>query len=119
MIAAGAFEPFYVRIFTIDRAKLEGNLIGLPYRKLPGLRELLVATRDHTREGDTIAIVTPYSWDGGYEYAYARALYTLAGRRVVLQKDIAQANWVCAYGVAPPGEIVWRSPHGAIARRAK
>jgi hypothetical protein len=117
VIAAGAFEPFYLRIFVLP--PLRDNLIELPYRKLPGLRELLVATRERTREGDTIAIVAPYRWENGYEYAYARALYTLAGRRVVLQKDAQQAQWLCAYDAVPPGEVVWRSKHGALVRRTK
>ena len=117
MIAAGAFEPFYLRVFRLP--PLHDNLVELPYRKLPGLRELLVATRDRTREGDTVAIVAPYSWESGYEYAYARSLYTLAGRRVVLQKDVEKADWICAYGVVPPGEVVWRSKYGAVVRRTR
>ncbi len=101
MIAAGAFEPFYLRIFTIDRAQLRASLIELPYRKLPGLRALLVETRARTRDGDVIAIVAPYAWDNGYEYVYARSLYTLAGRRVVTQKDVAKADWIAEYGPRP------------------
>ena len=117
MIAAGAFEPFYLRVLTLP--PLRDSLVELPYRKLPGLRELLVATRERTREGDTIAIVTPLAWDNGYEYAYARSLYTLAGRRVVLQKDAQQAQWLCAYRTVPPGEVAWQSKHGALVRRGK
>lgn len=118
VIAAGAFEPFYLRIFTIDRARFRASLVELPYRKLPGLRALLVATRDRTRDGDVIAIAAPYAWDQGYEYVYARSLYTLAGRRP--QRFVANAAWICAYGGIPPVpgfDVVWQSDHGALLRR--
>src|SRR5947208_17127379 len=86
-IAAGAFEPFYLRIFTIDRARFATVLTELPYRKLPGVREFLLEVRERTKEGDAIAIAAPLHraprWEGGYDYLYARALYLLAGRRVV------------------------------------
>lgn len=122
MIAAGAFEPFYLRIFTIDLTKLRASLVELPYRKLPGLRELLVAADQRAAMGDTVAIFAPYSWDAGYEYAYARSLYTLAGRRVVLQKEVAQAKWICAYGPAPVVagfDVVWRGRGGVVMRRSQ
>ena len=121
VIAAGAFEPFYLRIFTMDRAQFRASMTELPYRKLPGLRTLLVETRARTNDGDTIAIFTPFSWEQGYEYAYARSLYTLAGRNVVLAKDVAKAQWICAYGGAPqvPGfTVVWRSPNASILARS-
>ena len=119
-IAAGAFEPFYLRIFTVDRARLRASLIELPYRKLPGLRQLLVATRARTRDGDTVAVVTPFSWDEGAEYVYARSLYTLAGRRV--QRTVGDAEWISAYGAVPAAagfDVVWRGAHGAILRRRR
>ena len=122
MIAAGAFEPFYVRIFTMDRAQFRASVTELPYRKLPGLRALLVETRARTNDGDTIAIFTPFTWEQGYEYAYARSLYTLAGRHVVLFRDVAKAQWICAYGGVPQVEgfkVVWRSNTTAILVRGQ
>ena len=120
MIAAGAFEPFYVRIFAIHRAQFRAGLIELPYRKLPGLRELLVATRERTRDGDVVAVVAPYPWEQGSEYVYARSLYTLSGRKV--ERFVGNAEWICAYGAVPPVPdfaVVWRGRDGVLMRRRR
>src|SRR5205807_1738938 len=50
-IAAAAFEPFYLRIFTIDRAAFRARLIELPYSKLPGSRRFLEGVRARTHDG--------------------------------------------------------------------
>jgi hypothetical protein len=129
-IAAGAFEPFYLKIFTLDRARFAAGLIELPYRKLPGLRQFLLDVRTHTTKGDVIAVYAPLpQWDNGYDYYYARTLYILAGRRVLPLLDpqnrpqpqnVARAMYIACYHAVPQTsgfEVVWRSRDGALLRR--
>lgn len=132
-IAAGAFEPFFLRIFFIDRARFGAMLAALPYQKLPGSRRFLLDVRARTHEGDAIAIAAPLQrasrWEGGYDYLYARAPYLLAGRRVIplldagnrqLTENLRLATYVAAYRCDPvlPGfVVVWRSPDGELLRR--
>jgi hypothetical protein len=129
-IAAAAFEPMYLRIFGMNRARFGAALVEMPYRKLPGLRRFLLEVRSRTRAGDVIAVEAPgLTWEKGYEYYYGRALYPLAGRRVVPlldpqdhehREELANASHVAVYGQdAPiPGfEVIWRGEHGALLRR--
>ena len=130
LIAAGAFEPFYFKVFALDRGRFGDMLVELPFRKTPGLRRFLNDVRAHTRDGDSIAIAAPYTkWEGGYDYCYSRALYPLAGRRVLPLLDpadrfhpetLAAASHIAAYrsepvfaGFAP----VWRSNDGVLLAR--
>lgn len=120
MIAAGAFEPFYFRVFLTDRAAMRASLTELPYRKLPGLRRFLVDVAARTKEGDVIAIYAPFARDAGYEYAYARAFYPLAGRRVVTFDQRDQATYIASYHAAPAAPhfaMIWRSGDGTLLRR--
>ena len=122
LIAAGAFEPFYFRMFVADRAQFRASLTELPYQKLQGLRRFLVEIGARTREGDTVAVFAPFRWDEGYEYAYARALYPLAGRRVVTFDLRNRANAIAAYRVTPllpDFVVVWRGPDGTLLRRVR
>lgn len=134
-IAAGAFEPFYLRIFFVDRAKYGASLAELPYRKLPGMKAFLLAVRERTRDGDAVAIAAPLHraalWEGGYDYIYARARYLLAGRLVVpliaigdrpQPENIALAGYIAGFHCEPdtPGFVViWRSRDGVLLRRMK
>lgn len=123
LIALGAFEPFYFKVFTVDRARMGAMLTELPYRKAPGLRTFLAAVRARTQRGDAIAIAAPYpSWKLGYEYVYTRSMYVLAGRRVLLPKDLTQASYVAAYRMNPsiPNfATVWSGPEGSLLRRVR
>lgn len=105
-------------------------LTELPYSKAPGLRPFLNEVRQRTADGVTIAMAAPYpTWEGGYDYCYARSLYILAGRRVVPLLDpqdrfhpeqLARAKYVAAYRTAPSfaGFVeVWRSADGALLKR--
>src|SRR3954452_12334975 len=124
-IAAGAFEPFFLRVFFVDRARFGAMLTGLPYRKLPGSKQFLLEVRARTQDGDAIALAAPLQrarWDGGYDYLYARALNLLAGRHILVLLDPAnrqvpenlrRATYVAAYRCEPvlPGfVVVWRGP---------
>ena len=132
LIAFGAFEPFYFKIFTIRGDAMSAMLTELPYKKNPGLRTFLNDVRTHTHHGDAIAIASPYAqWDGGYDYVYARAMYLLAGRRVLALLDtgnrpqpqnLAQAEYIAAYHVNvrfSQFTIVWSGPDGILLRRAR
>jgi hypothetical protein len=69
-----------------------------------------------------VAIFAPFRWDDGYEYAYARALYPLAGRRVVRFDQRDRANFVAAYRVTPELPdfvVIWRGADGALLRRVR
>ncbi|HXH38959.1 MAG TPA: hypothetical protein VNN08_10050, partial [Thermoanaerobaculia bacterium] len=129
-IAAGAFEPFYFRIFLADRAALAAREVTLPYRKLPGSQQLMHEVRARTKPGDVIGIAAPFpKWDQGYWYLYTRALYPLTGRVVLplldehdrpLGGNVARANVIAAYRCEPhlPGFTeVWRGPDGVLLRR--
>ena len=133
-IAAGAFEPFYLRIFFFDRAKFGASLAELPYRKLPGMKAFLLAVRERTHDGDAVAIAAPLhraAPEGAYDYLYARARYLLAGRLVVplvaiddrpQPENIALAGYIAGFRCEPntPGFVViWRSRDGVLLRRVK
>lgn len=84
MLVIGGFEPYYVRIFTVDAARTRAAMTELPYRKLPGLRRLLVEVDRSTPRGAKIAIALPFrDWEGGYGYGYYRASFLLPGKQVV------------------------------------
>jgi hypothetical protein len=130
LLAWGAFEPLYVGIFTIDRARYAAWLAARPYEKAPGLRQFLAAVRAQTHRGDVIAIAAPFpSWDRGYEYVYARSIYPLAGRDVVPLIDehdrprpdnFASATCLAAYGGSPKVSgfrVVWQGAGGTLLRR--
>lgn len=132
LIAIGGFEPFYFDFprFVAHRASTSAYLTDLPYQKTPGLRTFYAGIRARTKPGDTIAIAAPFpTWDGGYEYVYARSLYTLAGRRIYNLIDpndrghpenLRHAMYIAAYRSEPhvPGfATVWRSPDGTLLRR--
>ena len=132
-IAFGGFEPFYLRIFSIDRARLAATLEELPYRKLPGLRDFFQQVRARTKTGDSIAVSAPGlhptpSGEGAYEYFCARSYYILSGRRIVPvlapgdeppPVDAAKIDYAAVYhsSAAIPGFVqVWRGNEGALFR---
>ncbi len=122
-MAAGAFEPFYLRIFVADRALMAQREIELPYRKLPGSRRFLLDVRARTRPGEVIAIAGPFPESyAGYEYLYSRSFYPLAGRVVVPISEVAKADVIASYRAAPnvpDFAEVWRGPDGVLLRRTR
>jgi len=132
LIALGAFEPFYLRVYRFDRAKTRAMLMALPYRKSPSLRPFLQEISKRTDRTDAIAIFAPLPrWADAYEYVFGHATYVLAGRRVIPLMDmqsrphlenIAQANYIAAYGAEPrvPGFVpVWRGHDGVLLQRKR
>ena len=83
-IVAGTFQPAYWTIFRANRAALAGWLTERPYSKMPGLHRFMLGVREHTREGDRIAILLPTRhWEGGYAYGFVRSTYVPVSRVVV------------------------------------
>jgi hypothetical protein len=134
-IAATAFEPFYLRIFMSDRARLSARMTALPYWKLPGMRTFLDGVRARTRDGDAIAIAATLhrqaGWLGSYDYLYERAHYLLAGRNLVplisirdqpQPENLARADYIAGYRCQPEVRgftVVWRSQDGVLLRRQR
>jgi hypothetical protein len=131
-IAAGAFQPFYWRVFAMNRAAMRAALVELPYRRLPGFRRFMIGVRDRTKAGERIAIVMPTErWSQGYEYGFQRATYLLSGRTTIpvvddhdrsLRQNARQADAIAAFGVdvvAPHFATVWRSNDGVLVRRTR
>ncbi len=132
VIAAGCFQPFYLRIFSLDITSLRARWTELPYRKTPGFRSAIAEIGQRTPRGARILLWTPHhTWEGGYEYAFRRAQYLLAGRDVlpllVERQDAFDArNAKAAQFIAcwpqcpptPPGFAeVWRGDSGTLLRR--
>jgi hypothetical protein len=133
LILIGGFEPFYLRIFTIDRAR-EGALFAeLPFQKMPGLKSFFEGVDAHTPPRARIAIWVPFRrWEGGYRYAYSRASYLLPGKELVsllaLHEDrvvfsnLAQADYLASYGEridAPGFETCWQDAHGVLLKASR
>lgn len=131
-IVLGGVEPFYLRIFALDRAAFRQTLTELPYRKAPGLRLFLEQVRERTTVGDRVAIAVPgqrrYE---AYDYVFSRSLYALAGRHVLalvgqndedLSRNLAGADYVACWRSAPElagFEEIWRGPGGTLYRRKR
>lgn len=132
LIYAGAFETFYLKIFTLDRARFGAQMADRQYRQTPGLRLFLNGVRERTPEGSTILLVTPFrKWWHGYEYAISRAYYPLSGRTVLplidsrdrlLTTNIERAEYVAAWHSNPAiagFAEVWRDQHGVLLQRLR
>ena len=128
-IAAGAFQPFYWRMFM--RPFLP-DLIELPFRQEPGLRRFMNAVRERTLDSDRIAIVIPApGWERGYQYGFTRATYLLAPRTTIplmaandtpLPANVALADYVACWHAAPAiphFAMIWRSEDGVLLRRTR
>ncbi|HEV7571423.1 MAG TPA: hypothetical protein VGQ21_07965 [Thermoanaerobaculia bacterium] len=112
----------------IDRGWAATTMARYPDRRWPDYPLFLQGVREHTKPGDTIAVIVPsMNWDGGYSYAYYRASYFLTGREVLplltpenvpLQENFRAANYVAVFGVGlrSPADVVWRGGRGALLR---
>jgi hypothetical protein len=133
LILIGGFEPFYLRIFAMDRTRMGASFAELPYRKMTGLRAFLIGVDAHTPPHTRIAIWVPFrQWEGGYGYAYYRASYLLPGKQVVpllkpnedrpQVENLAQADYIACWGgrIEAPGFVpAWQDGHGVLLRRER
>jgi hypothetical protein len=132
-IAAGAFQPLYVQMLYADAPRMRAAFEELPYRRLPGLRRLMVDVASITPPGARIALFAPFTeWDGGYGYAFRRAPFLLAGRRVLPMLEperdrpttryLAEAEYVVCWRGCPPlngFRRAWQSADGELLVRAR
>jgi hypothetical protein len=114
-------------VFT-DRQPLARALDGFYDRQWPQYPHFLADLREHTKPGDTIAVIVPaMGWDDGYSYAYYRASYFLTGREVLplvtadnrhLQQNFLSAKYIAVFGVSlrVPVDVIWQGDHGALLR---
>lgn len=130
-IATGAFQPYYWRMFTMNRKAIGAWLVELPYSHMPGLRRFMTGVRARTKEGDRIAIIVPApAWESGYQYGFTRSTYLLAGRTTVplmgsddrrIPQNVRLATYVACWHAAPRIDgftAVWRSEDGVLLQRA-
>jgi hypothetical protein len=118
-LAAGSFQAFYLKIWSEDGRALNAYLTELPYRKVPGLREVCVEADRRTPPGARILFVAPAR---GYEYAFRRAQYLLAGRELIpmVGRNDGPPGFVACVGrcSVPPGSaVVWQSSAGMLLKR--
>lgn len=110
VLVATAVDPLLVAVLLTDRAPLRQAMLMVPDAEwYPAYPRFLAAVRDHTRRGDTIAILVPAAgWDRGYSRAYYRASYLLAGREVLpviaeddrpADRNLQRAAYVAAWHV--------------------
>jgi len=132
-IAAGAFQPMYLRMYNVDRSQMQASFEELPYRKLPGLRALMLEVRRRTPPDARIALWIPdHKWDGGYGYAFHRVPFLLPDKRVLpmvaLDRDeptaryLSETDFIACWQPCPPVErfrSLWRSNDGELLVRAR
>ena len=130
-IGAGAFQQFYVTIHFTDNTALRTFWTEAPFRRIPGLRQMLLAVEVRTKPGDRVLIWTPHRpWQGGYGYAFRRAQHVLAGREVIPlmdrqrdvvdERNIDRATFIACWPECPPMagfDTIWRSKDGMLLRR--
>ena len=123
-ILVGGIAPLYLRAL-VGGAERD---VYRPDRRTPEYPAFLAEVARRTKPGQSIAIVVPMRhWDAGYSYAYYRASYFLAGRRVVPLVDpddrvhperLREADFIAAWRVpefAAP-ETVWQGCGGTLYR---
>jgi hypothetical protein len=121
-------DPRYLTMPFQPRAPLAAAFTGYADRLWPQYPRFLEGVREHTKPGDTIAVIVPsMRWDYGYAYAYYRASYFLAGREVlplVDDKDRPHpenyrvARFIAVWNATPPhGTLVWKGEGGVLIKR--
>lgn len=124
-MAAGSFQPYYLRIWKQDWRALNAYLTELPYRKVPGLRRLLLEADSRTPPGTRILFAMPDSMSGeGYAYAFGRAQYLLGGKDLVptFAKGTNDVDYILCWTLCTPSEgftVIWTSDVGVLASRRR
>lgn len=115
-LAVLAPDPGLFRIALANRTTMHAVMTRYPDHGWEGYPAFLDGVRAHTKRGDSIALVVPATrWDGGYDYAFYRASYFLAGREVlpvIDRNSVPQpGNFARAKYVA-----VWRRNGGTLVK---
>ena len=129
LLFLGTAEPQYVRIFFMDRVRLADGIGSARFGKMPEIRPFLEEVDRRSEPGMSVAIVIPnLEWSQGYEYAFYRAGYVLAGRTVLpviapdnraIPANLSGADLVAAWRTDLDSrrfEIVWEGAGGVLAR---
>lgn len=129
LILVGSFQWTYLRVFLVDQGELADRMEVLRFGKMPEIRGFLDEVEKRTSPGESIALVVPApDWNRGYEYAFYRASYVLAGRTVLpvmnpaghpLPSNLERADYIAAWRAEVDPErfdIVWRERDGVLAR---
>jgi hypothetical protein len=127
-IVVSGVESRMLLLPFIDRGPSERAMERYTDRAWPDYPLFLQGVREHTRPGDTIAVIVPIMrWETGYSYAFYRASYFLTGREVLplvapdnerLPQNFRDAKYIAVFGVGlrVPADVVWRSGRGALLR---
>lgn len=129
-IVVAGIDPVFLRLPFYDRAALGPLFERYADREWFQYATFLRGVREHTRPGQTIAVVVPtLDWDRGYSYAYYRASYFLTGREVLPLADEARqlhlenlrrAELVAVWHAGLPSthrNVVWSGDGGVLVRR--
>lgn len=129
-IIIGGVDTRLVRVLFANKTELASTLLRAPDLQAPKYPRFLEEVARRTKGGDTIAVLVPMRhWTRGYEYAYFRASYFLAGRNVVPLVDpddsehlerLREARYLAAWmmpTVPGPWEEIWRGSDGVLLRR--
>jgi hypothetical protein len=132
-IVIGGFEPFYLRVFTLDPATARNAFTELPYRKLPGFRSFITFVDASTPARSRIVLLLPFTqWEGGYGYGFYRAGFLMPSKTVMPMLELNadrldrrafdKADYIAGWHGAPPVDgfvPIWRSPDGILLRRSR
>ena len=129
LILFGGFKQAFVWMLFGDVGPLRVAFARLPDRNTPEYPLFLRAVAERTKPGERIAIFVPMRhWNGGYAYAYYRASYFLAGRRIIPVVDpddsahldrFEEADWIASWRMDLPADrfdVVWKGHQGRLAR---
>jgi hypothetical protein len=127
-IVVMSIEGRMLQLPFISRAAAVREMVTDTDRAWPDYPGFLEGVREHTKPGDSIALILPtMSWERGYFYGYYRASYFLAGREVLplveagdrrLPQNFHDAKYIAVFGVRlrHPADVMWRSGRGALLR---
>lgn len=130
LLCIGAIRPVFLGILTTDRSILTRIYSIDADRGTPEYPRFMEQVAKRTAPGDSIAIFVPMRrWDDGYAYAYYRASFILAGRRVLplvwsddrlLRQHMRDADYVAAWQMNVGGadlRPVWSGAGGTLLKR--
>lgn len=131
-LAAASVRPFILQMYGVNRAALGAYYARLFDRGTTEYPKFLSSVAQATPPGSSVAIFVPMRrWDDGYSYAYYRASYFLAGRRVLpvvwrddrlLPDNVRSADYVASWNLALEGRdlrSILRAHGGTLYERVR